>query len=76
MEKFYTIENLAELFQVSTRTILREKKSGKMPFILIRGMVRFRERDIQAYLDSMQFGGKAGSEASPPAIATAPRSAK
>lgn len=51
MEKFYTIENLAELFQVSTRTIMREKMSGKLPCLLIRGRVRFRESDVMAYLD-------------------------
>jgi excisionase family DNA binding protein len=54
MEKFYTIENLAELFQVSTRTIMREKMSGKLPCLLIRGRVRFRESDVMTYLDSQR----------------------
>jgi excisionase family DNA binding protein len=54
MEKFYTIENLAELFQVSTRTIMREKMSGKLPCLLIRGRVRFRESDVMSYLDSQK----------------------
>jgi excisionase family DNA binding protein len=56
MEKFYTIENLAEFFQVSTRTIMREKMSGRLPCLLIRGRVRFREQDVQAYLELMREG--------------------
>ena len=54
MQKFYTIENLAQLFQVSTRTILREKMCGKLPCVVIRGRIRFREEDVRNYLDSMQ----------------------
>jgi excisionase family DNA binding protein len=61
MEKFYTIENLAEFFQVSTRTIMREKMSGRLPCLLIRGRVRFREQDVQAYLESMREGHQRSS---------------
>jgi excisionase family DNA binding protein len=54
MQRFYTIENLAELFQVSTRTVLREKMCGKLPCVVIRGRIRFREEDVQTYLEAMQ----------------------
>ena len=51
MQKLYTTETLAELLQVSPRTIRRERKEGRLPFVLVRGQIRYRESDVRAYLE-------------------------
>lgn len=60
MQKLYTTETLAELLQVSPRTIRRERKEGRLPFVRVRGQIRYRESDVRAYLErnaSMTEGG-------------------
>ncbi len=60
MQKLYTTETLAELLQVSPRTIRRERKEGRLPFVRVRGQIRYRESDVRAYLEhnaSMSSGG-------------------
>lgn len=51
MQKLYTTETLAELLQVSPRTIRRERKEGRLPFVRVRGQIRYRESDVRAYLE-------------------------
>lgn len=51
MQKLYTTETLAELLQVSPRTIRRERKEGRLPFVRVRGQIRYRENDVRAYLE-------------------------
>lgn len=51
MEKLYTTDTLAELLQVSPRTIRRERKEGRLPFVRVRGQIRYRESDVRAYLE-------------------------
>lgn len=60
MQKLYTTETLAELLQVSPRTIRRERKEGRLPFVRVRGQIRYRESDVRSYLErnaSMSEGG-------------------
>lgn len=51
MQTIYTMHTLARLLQVSTRTIRREVDEGKLHFVKIRGRIRFRQEDVQAYLN-------------------------
>ncbi len=51
VQKLYTTETLAEFFQVSPRTIRRERKEGRLPFVRVRGQMRYRESDVRAYLE-------------------------
>ncbi len=51
MQKLYTTETLAELLQVSPRTIRRERKEGRLPFVRVRGQIRYRESDVRQYLE-------------------------
>ncbi len=51
MQKLYTTETLAELLQVSPRTIRRERKEGRLPFVRVRGQIRYRESDVRSYLE-------------------------
>ena len=51
MQKLYTSETLAELLQVSPRTIRRERKEGRLPFVRVRGQMRYRESDVRSYLE-------------------------
>ena len=51
MQKLYTTETLAELLQVSARTIRRERKEGRLPFVRVRGQIRYRESDVRGYLE-------------------------
>lgn len=51
MQKLYTTETLAELLQVSPRTIRRERKEGRLPFVRVRGQIRYRDSDVRAYLE-------------------------
>lgn len=56
MEKLYTTDTLAELLQVSQRTIRRERKEGRLPFVRVRGQIRYRESDVRAYLEHNASG--------------------
>jgi excisionase family DNA binding protein len=51
MQNVYTLHSLSRMLQVSTRTIRREMEDGRISFVRIRGRVRFRQADLQAYLD-------------------------
>lgn len=51
MQKLYTTETLAELLQVSPRTIRRERKEGRLPYVRVRGQIRYRDSDVRAYLE-------------------------
>ncbi len=67
MQKLYTTETLGELLQVSPRTIRRERKEGRLPFVRVRGQIRYRESDVRAYLErnaSLSAEGTLTSQAS------------
>ena len=46
----FTTESLAEYLQVSPHTVRREREAGRLPFIRIRDLVRYRPEDVEAYL--------------------------
>jgi excisionase family DNA binding protein len=50
MQTIYTLHSLARMLQVSSRTIRREAKENKLASIRIRGRLRFRNEDVQAYI--------------------------
>jgi excisionase family DNA binding protein len=50
MIKLYTVNELAQVLKVSVRTLRREMEEGELKYIKIRGRVRIREEDVQAYL--------------------------
>ena len=67
VQKLYTTETLGELLQVSPRTIRRERKEGRLPFVRVRGQIRYRESDVRAYLErnaSLSPEGSLTSQAS------------
>jgi excisionase family DNA binding protein len=51
----YTTEALAELLQVSPRTILRERLAGRLSYKRIRGRIRFSQEDIDKYLRQQDY---------------------
>jgi excisionase family DNA binding protein len=60
LDKLLTIDELAKAFRVSTRTIYRMMEDSELPFaIKIKGSWRFREKDVSAWLEKNQVGGKA-----------------
>lgn len=61
VQKLYTTETLAELLQVSPRTIRRERKEGRLPFVRVRGQIRYRETDVRAYLEHNASLSESGS---------------
>ena len=46
----YTTETLADYLQVSPHTVRRERESGRLPFVRIRDLVRYRPEDVETYL--------------------------
>lgn len=46
----YTTETLADYLQVSPHTVRREREAGRLPFVRIRDLVRYRPEDVEAYL--------------------------
>ena len=51
-QELMTIEELAKLLKVSTRTIRRVIKRRELPVIRIGRQFRFRRQDIDDWLDS------------------------
>ena len=50
MNALYTTETLAEYLQVSPHTVRREREAGRLPFVRIRDLIRYRPEDVEAYL--------------------------
>jgi excisionase family DNA binding protein len=48
--KFYTIEQIANFIEVSTRTVRRWIQEGLLVAHRINGLVRISEADFQAFL--------------------------
>jgi len=53
-EKLLTIEDLAEYFQVSKKTVYRLLKQKQLPAVRISGQWRFREEEIERWLQEKQ----------------------
>ncbi len=52
--KTMTPDELAEYLNICTRTIYRMVQKREIPFIKVRGRVRFREKDIEKYLEGVR----------------------
>ena len=52
----HTTESLAEYLQVSPHTVRREREAGRLPYIRIRDLVRYRPEDVETYLQSQSQG--------------------
>ena len=48
----HTTESLAEYLQVSPHTVRREREAGRLPYIRIRDLVRYRPEDVEKYLQT------------------------
>ena len=49
-QRLETVETLAERFGLPRRTIEREVKRCRLPYVSVAGNWRFRERDIELWL--------------------------
>jgi len=50
IEKLYTIEEVAKIFRVSTRTVTRYIEDGRLKASKL-GMWRIKQSDLNAFLD-------------------------
>ena len=50
VSRLFTERELVELLRISERSLRRERAAGELPFILIRGQIRYREPDVWEYL--------------------------
>ena len=64
----YTTETLAEYLQVSPHTVRREREAGRLPFIRIRDLIRYRPEDVEAYLQ-LQAHDDYGMRSTPAKVA-------
>ena len=58
MIKLYTTDEVGEIMKVSPRTIRKEVKSGKLKGIMIRGQIRYREDEIERYLQENSWSSR------------------
>jgi excisionase family DNA binding protein len=58
MDKFITIKQFCERFNVSRSTIYRENKAGRLPFAKIRSSTRIRESVALAWQQSLDVSGR------------------
>jgi len=54
----YTTETLADYLQVSPHTVRREREAGRLPFVRIRDLIRYRPEDVEAYLQCQAHDGQ------------------
>ena len=58
MDELITIDELARYIRVTPRTIYRMLDKGEIPFaIKLKGSWRFRESDVQLWLENQKVGG-------------------
>lgn len=50
MMGLFTTETLADYLQVSPHTVRREREAGRLPYIRIRDLIRYRPEDVESYL--------------------------
>ncbi len=49
--KMYTEVEVAEALKCCTKTLARERERGKLGFVMIAGKIRYREDQVQKYID-------------------------
>lgn len=52
-----TDSEVAERFNVSLRTVIDWRNSGKLPFLRIGRSIRYRPESITALLEKLEIGG-------------------
>lgn len=50
-QRLETVESLAARFGLPRRTVVREVMQSRLPYVSIAGNWRFRERDIETWLE-------------------------
>jgi excisionase family DNA binding protein len=63
MEPLLTLEQVAEVLQVSTKTVLRLIDRGELTGVKVGKAWRFTREDLQLYIDSQRSGGRSGEQA-------------
>jgi len=56
-DRYLTAKQVAEKLGVSTSWILRKAKSGIAPHIRIGGVIRFSQRDVEAWVQAHKIKG-------------------
>ncbi len=51
MVRLYSKQEVARLLHVSTRSVDRLRSGGELKAVKVRGRVRFRHRDVAAYVE-------------------------
>ena len=54
MEEYYTVAELAELFKVSKDTVYKLCENREIPFIKIKGAIRFRHSTIEKWVTQQE----------------------
>ena len=60
--KFYSLEEVAEIFGVNYQLIYKLVKTGELPSVRIGKMFRVSEAQLKAYMDSQSVGIPASGE--------------
>ena len=60
--KFYSLEEIAELFGVNYQLVYKLVKSGELPSIRVGKVFRVSEPQLKAYMDSRSTGAPASGE--------------
>ena len=60
--KFYSLEDVAEIFGVNYQLIYKLVKSGELPSVRIGKMFRVSEAQLKLYMDSQSIGSPASGE--------------
>lgn len=61
--KFLTVAEVAERFRLTDETIHRWARNGRLPFVDVLGVKRFRREDIEA-IENGEYVPEATAEAS------------
>ena len=56
--KLLNNREVSQIFGVSLRTVHRIIKSGCLPYVRIRGQIRFRPQDVDEYIDARLVSGE------------------
>ncbi len=63
MEPLLTLEQVAEVLQVSTKTVLRLIDRGELTGVKVGKAWRFTREDLQLYIDFQRSGGRGAEQA-------------
>ena len=58
-DRVLTQKQVAELLQISRRTLFAWMKTGRLPYVKIGRCVRFLQGDVLRHLDRIKIGGHA-----------------